>query len=342
MSKKKLGSALLVAAVAVTATALVGTSGAASKAKFKAGLVSDVGRFNDKGFNQNQLDGLKMAKAKLGVEIRAIESHAASDYIPNFTSLARQNYDAIVGAGFLLAEQLATVAKKFPNIQFAITDYPVQIPPFSDAKGKLLVKNITGLTFKAEEPSYLIGCLAALQAKKEGGKTIGVVGGVKIPPVDAFLAGYKAGAQKCAPGTKVLIGYSQTFIEQDKCKEVAANHIAAGSKVEFNVAGPCGFGTLNAAKEGGVWGVGVDVDQSYLGAHILTSVIKRVDLGVFRFIQGVKDGTITPGNNLVFTLKNEGVGVGKMSSKVPAASIAKMNALREQIIAGKIKVPTSL
>ena len=334
--------ALAVPAIVLVAVLLVGTGSAARKAVFKAGLVSDVGRFNDKGFNQNQLTGLKAAHSKLGVQIRAIESHSAGDYIPNFATLARQHFDAIVGAGFLLADAEATVAKKFPNIQFAITDYPVEIPPFSDKKGKLLVKNITGLTFKAEQQSYLVGCLAALMAKKDGGNTIGVVGGVKIPPVDAFLAGYRAGAAKCAPGTKVLIGYSQTFIEQDKCKEVALNQIAAGSKVEYNVAGPCGFGTLNAAKEQSVWGIGVDVDQSYLGPHILTSALKRVDLGVYRFIEGVKDGTLTPGNDLVFTLKNGGVGVGKISPKVQKAYVARINALKEQIIAGKIKIPTAL
>lgn len=337
-----------VAALAVTITALiavtglVATSGAAPQATFKAALVSDVGRFNDKGFNQSQLSGLKLAGRQLKIETRAVESRSASDYIPNFASLARQNYEAIVGAGFLLAEAEATVAKKFPNIQFAITDYPVGIPPFSDKKGKLLVKNITGLTYAASEQSYLVGCLGALMAKRDGGNTISGVGGVKIPPVDAFFAGYKAGAVKCAPGTKVDIGYSQTFTEQDKCKEVATNQIAAGSKVVFNVAGPCGFGTMNAAKEAGVWAIGVDVDQSYLGPHILTSALKRVDLGVYRFIQAVQTGTLTPGNDLHFNLKNGGVGVGPISNKVPKAYVARIKTLEAQIIAGKIKPPTSL
>ena len=243
----------------------------------------------------------------------------------------------MIAAGFLLADAETTVAKKFPNTQFAITDYPVEIPPFSDKKGKLLAKNITGITFKAEQQSYLVGCLSALMAKKDGGNTISAVGGVKIPPVDSFIAGYRAGAAKCVQGTKVLVGYSQDFIAQDKCKAVAENQIAAGSKVVFAVAGPCGFGALAAAKEGGVWGDGVDVDQAYLGPHILTSAVKRVDLGVFRFIQAVQAGTLVPGHDFVFDLKNGGVALGKISSKVPKAYIAKINALKEQIIAGKIK-----
>jgi basic membrane protein A len=333
--------ALAVPAIAVVALLLAGTGGAAHKATFKAGLVSDVGRFNDKGFNQNQLTGLKAAQRQLHVQISAIESHSAGDYIPNLASLARQHFDAVVAAGFLLADAEATVAKKFPNTQFAITDYPVEIPPFSDKKGKLLVKNITGITFKSEQQSYLVGCLSALMAKRAGGNTISATGGVKIPPVDSFIAGYRAGAAKCVPGTKVLVGYSQDFIAQDKCKAVAQNQIAAGSKVVFAVAGPCGFGALAAAKEGKVWGDGVDVDQSYLGPHILTSAVKRVDLGVFRFVQAVQNGTLTPGHDFVFDLKNGGVALGKISPKVPASFKARVAALQEQIIAGKIKVPSS-
>jgi basic membrane protein A len=341
VSKRRLlPAALAVPAIALVALLLAGTGGAAPKAVFKAGLVSDVGRFNDKGFNQNQLTGLKMAQTQLHIQVRAVESHSANDYIPNLASVARQGYDAVVSAGFLIADATATVAKRFPNTQFAITDYPVEIPPFSDKNGKLLVKNITGITFRAEQQSYLVGCLSALMAKRGGGNTISATGGVKIPPVDVFIAGYKAGAAKCAPGTKVLVGYSQDFLAQDKCKAVAQNQIAAGSKVVFAVAGPCGFGALAAAKEARVWGDGVDVDQSYLGPHILTSAVKRVDLGVFRFIQAVQNGTLTPGHDFVFDLKNGGVALGKISPKVPAAYKARLKVLQDQIITGKIKVPT--
>ena len=340
MSKRRfMPVALAVPVIALVALLVAGIGGAANKATFKAGLVSDVGRFNDKGFNQYQLVGLNQAKSQLHIVTRAIESHSAGDYIPNFVALARAGYDSISGAGFLLADAEATVAKKFPNIQFSIMDYPVEIPPFSDKNGKLLVKNITGITFKSEQQSYLVGCLSALMAKRAGGNTISATGGVKIPPVDSFIAGYKAGAAKCVPGTKVLVGYSQDFIAQDKCKAVAQNQISAGSKVVFAVAGPCGFGALAAAKEAGVWGDGVDVDQSYLGPHILTSAVKRVDLGVFRFVQAVKDGTLTPGHDFVFDLKNGGVAVGKISPKVPAAYKGRLAQLQNQIETGKIKVP---
>jgi basic membrane protein A len=328
------------AAVAVAGTALITAAGSSARTEgetIRAGLVSDVGRFNDKGFNQFQLDGLKRAKAQLGVETRAIESRAANDYIPNLTSLARQRFDVIVSAGFLLAEATNTVAKRFPDTFFAITDYTSFAPPFS---GK--VKNVVGLTYATQENSYMIGCLAALMTKRQGGKqVISVVGGVKIPPVDVFLAGYRAGAKRCHAGIQVKIGYSQDFIAQDKCKNIALNQIAAGSQVVFNVAGPCGLGALDAAKEKGVWGIGVDQDQSFLGAHILTSAVKRVDQGIFLTIKAAKDGTLK-GGDLAFNLKNNGVSIGKVSPKVPRAYVTRMNDLKKQIISGKIKVPTKV
>jgi len=328
------------ALVAAATFAVFGGAGAAApkpaKASFTAALVSDVGRFNDKGFNQNQLTGLKKAGVVLKVKTKAVESHAASDYIPNMAAMARQNAGIVIAAGFLLADAEKTVAARFPKTKFAITDYDVKGPPFS---GKL--KNVEGLTYASQEQSYLVGCLAALMAKKAGGNQISVVGGVKIPPVDTFIAGYQAGANKCVPGTVVKIDYSQDFLAQDKCKELALNQIAAGSKVVFNVAGPCGLGTLSAAKEKGVWGIGVDVDQSYLGSHILTSAVKRVDTGVYLAIKGAQTGKgFKGGSNLVFNLKNGGVALGKISSQVPAAYITQIAALKKQIIAGKIKPPT--
>jgi basic membrane protein A and related proteins len=328
------------AAVAVTAAMLVGTGAAAPTAGYKAGLVSDVGRFNDKGFNQLQLKGLNFAKTHIkGLETSALESHSAGEYLPNFASLARKGFNIIIGAGFLLANQEATVAKQFPNTKFAITDYPAEIAPFNGKKSP----NVEGLTYAAQEPAYLVGCLAGLMVKKQGGdQIIGVVGGVKIPPVDVFLAGYKAGAKKCNSAVQVLIGYSQDFIDQAKCKTVAQNQIDAGSQVEFNVAGPCGLGTLDAAKGAGIWGIGVDVDQSYLGKHILTSALKRVDRGVYLAIKGAKEGKFKGGSSLLFNLKNGGVGVGKIAAAVPASYIKQINKLRDQIIAGKIKVPTAV
>jgi basic membrane protein A len=329
------------ATVAVVVAVLAGT-GAAAPAKqhagYSAGLVSDVGRFNDKGFNQNQLTGLKFAASHIpGLKTTALESHAAGEYLPNFASLARKGVNIIIGAGFLLANQEATVAKQFPNTKFAITDYTAFIPPFS---GKL--KNVEGLTYATQENSYLVGCIAGSMAKIKKSTTVGVVGGVKIPPVDTFLAGYQAGVAKCAPGVKVLVGYSQDFVDQAKCETVAQNQIDQGAAVVFAVAGPCGLGALDAAKQAGVYGIGVDVDQSYLGPYILTSAVKRVDNGVYLAIKGAQAGQFKGGANLTFNLKNSGVGLGKVSSVVPASVLKKVAQLRAQIVAGKIVPPTKV
>jgi basic membrane protein A len=334
-----LGLASLVA-VALTAIGFAASGVAAPQATFKAGLVSDVGRFNDKGFNQNQLTGLKRAQKQLKIQIRAVESRSAGDYLPNMASLARQGYGIVISAGFLLSDATADVAKQFPDTKFAITDYSAKIPPFNGT-----LKNVEGLTYATQQNSYLIGCLAAHVAAAKGKKNISVVGGVKIPPVDNFLAGYRAGARKCVPGTTVQIGYSQDFIDQAKCKSVAENQIDAGSQVVFNVAGPCGLGALDAAKERKRWGIGVDVDQSFLGSHILTSAVKRVDVGIFLAVKGAKTGKgYKAGGDLVFNLKNGGVSLGKFSKRanLKKAWLNQIASLRKQIISGKIKPPTSV
>ncbi len=277
MSKKRLLPLGLAGFIAVllTAVGFVSSGTAAPQATFKAGLVSDVGRFNDKGFNQNQLVGLKRVAKQLKIQYRAVESRSAGDYLPNMASLARANFNIVISAGFLLNDATEAVADQFPNTKFAITDYPVEAfkKPHS---------NIEGLTYATNQNSYLIGCLAAKVAKRQGKKNISMVGGQSIPPVVIFGAGYKAGAQKCVPGTTVQVQYSEDFLDQAKCKNIASNQIDAGSQVVFSVAGPCGLGALDAAKERGKWGVGVDVDQSYLGTYILTSAVKRVDQGIFR------------------------------------------------------------
>jgi basic membrane protein A len=302
----------------------------------RAGLVSDVGRFNDRSFNQSALEGLRRAESELGVEGRPIESRQTADYVPNLSTLARQGFDATIGVGFLLAEAVNTAATRFPDSNFAIIDYSVKAPPFKSNP------NVQGLTFATNENSYMIGCLAALMAKRDGGNVISAVGGIKLPTVDIFIAGYRAGAQKCVAGTRVLIGYSQDFVAQDKCKEVALNQIARGSKAVFQVAGGCGLGALDAAKQQNVWGIGVDRDQSDLGAHILTSAVKRVDQSVFLTAKAIQDGTFKGGTDAVFNLENDGVGVGKISSEVPQELIDQMNELKPQIVDGTIKAPSSL
>ncbi len=339
------GSVGVLAAVAVAATALIatGVSSAAPNAGFLAGVVSDIGRFNDKGFNQLALQGcIAGAKQANDGKCKALESRSAADYIPNLARLHKDGADIAVTVGFLLADGTATIAKKFPKSKYAIGDYSVHAAPSANKAGKPLFKNVVGLTFATNENSYMIGCLSALMAKKGGGKTISAVGGLNIPTVSIFIAAYRAGATKCVPGTKTLIDFSLDFVDQAKCKELALNQIEAGSKVVFQVAGGCGLGAVDAAKEKKVWAIGVDKDQSFLGPHVLTSAVKRVDKAVKGVIVATDLGVYPGGNDLSFNLKNGGVAIGKISKAVPKAYIARMNALGVQIIAGKIKPPTTL
>ena len=338
-----------VAALAVTITALVAVAGLAGagsattgQATFLAGVVSDVGRWNDKSFNALALEGCKSGAKQVGGRCRALESRATSDYTPNLVKLQREGADIAVTVGFLLADATATIAKRFPNSKYGIVDYSVHAPPLANKKGTPLFKNVVGLTFATNENSYMIGCLSALMAKRDGGNTISAVGGISLPTVTIFIAAYRAGASKCVPGTKTLIDFSQDFTDQAKCKELALNQIDRGSKVVFQVAGGCGLGALDAAKERGVWGLGVDKDQSFLGPHILTSAVKRVDRAVSGVIVATDLGLYPGGSDLNFNLKNKGVAVGKISPKVPKAFITRMNAIGAQIIAGKIKPPTTL
>src|SRR5207237_4578236 len=181
---------------------------------------------------------------------------------------------------------------------------------------------------------YLAGYAAGPAAKDRGGNTVSSVGGQKQPPVDRYIAGFQAGAKAAFPGVQTLNGYSQDFEKLALCKEVALNQIADGSVVVFQVAGGCGLGALDAAKEKGVWGVGVDADQGYLGSYVLTSALKRVDTAVFNSIKNAKDGTFKGGQDAVYGLKDEGVGIGKFSPKTPTGVAAKVDAIKAQIVSG--------
>ena len=334
---------IAVVTICVVAAALTaGSSNARPTASTTVALVSDIGKFNDRGFNQNQLAGLNKAKAQLGINTISLQSNSTADYSPNFNSAIRKGAKLVIAAGFLLAGAEATYAKQFPNVHFAITDYTVHIPPFSDKKGKILFKNVEGLTYNANESGCLVGVLAAKMAQKMGGDTIGAVGGLKIFPVDIWIAGYKFCAMKTVPGTKVIVGYSQDFVATDKCKTVATNLIAQGAKVLFQVAGGCGLGTLKAADDAGIWGIGVDVDQYNLGKRVLTSGVKRVDNGVIAVAKQEAQGKFAGGTDLVFDLKNGGMGVGKINPSVPASYIKLMNSYKARIIAGTLKVPVAI
>jgi basic membrane protein A len=331
--------AVVIICVGAAALGTAGSSNAKPSAGTTVALVSDIGKFTDKGFNQSQLAGLNKAKAKLGITAIPLQSNSTSDYSPNFNTAIRKGAKLVIAAGFLLASTEATYAKQFPNVHFAITDDSVH---GADFKGKS-VKNIEGLTYAANQSGCLVGVLAAKKAAELGGDTVGAVGGLKIPPVDIWIAGYKFCAQKAVPGTKVLVQYSQDFVATDKCKTVATNEISQGAKVVFQVAGGCGLGVFKAADEStDAWAIGVDVDQYKLGKRVLTSGTKHVETGVFGVAQQEQQGKFKGGTDLNFNLKNGGMGIGKINPTVPKAYLTLMNSYKAKIIAGTLKVPAAL
>jgi basic membrane protein A len=178
-----------------------------------------------------------------------------------------------------------------------------------------------------------------MESRRPGRDVVGSVGGFSVPGVDAFIAGYQGGARKAVPRVKTLNEYAYSFQNPAKCKAAALGEIAQGAGVVFEVAGVCGRGTLEAAKEKGVWGVGVDVDQSYRGPHVLTSVVKRTDLAVYFAIKRLVNGTFKTGVDTVFDLENGGVDLGRISPKVPRKLRTRLNEIRKAIITGRITVP---
>jgi basic membrane protein A len=326
-------SLALTAALALT-VASVGSAKPAATAKLRVALVTDIGGLNDKGFNALAYKGLKQAQSKLGIEGRVFISKSAADYIPNLSTGATQGYDLVIAVGFLMSDSTAAVAKRFPKTKFAIVDVSA---PFM--KGK--PKNVRGIVFAEQEAGCLVGVAAAKVTKTN---VISSVGGLKIPPVDAFIAGYQFCAKKFKPGITTLNGYSQDFVAQDKCKEVALNQIGQDADVVFQVAGGCGLGALQAAKEAKGWGIGVDNDQGFLGTHVLTSATKKVDSGVYQTIQLATTKQWKAGVDGLFNVKNGGVGFGKLSTKAPqrVALINLLGKWSKDIAAGKVKPPRTV
>jgi basic membrane protein A and related proteins len=305
-----------------------GDQAAEEQESIKAGVVTDIGGLNDRSFNALANAGIKRAAEELGIEQRVLISKSQGDYVPNLTTLAQQQYDLIIPVGFLMADATNTVASKLPNVNFAIIDFPA-----AELKDK--PKNVQGLLFKENEAGYLAGYLAGLWAKDNNAKAVSTVGGQKLPPVDAYIAGFEAGAKKAFPGIQTLSGYSQDFVDQAKCKEIALDQIAKGSKVVFQVAGGCGLGALDAAKEKGVQGIGVDADQGYLGDHILTSAMKNVDAAVYDAIKRAQEGQFEGGTDVIATVKNGGVGLGKISAAGQKYA-DQVKEIQDQIAAGEI------
>ena len=306
-----------------------------SDKRLKVGLTLDTPGIDHPYFHGAYL-GIERAVRELGIKGRVLTPAPREGYAPSLALLARQKYDLVIGTSFFAATAIDAVASRFPETRFAIIDAP------HDALAHR-PKNVQCLVFSEEQVGCLAGYLAALVLTLSPGENvISSIGGQRVPSVERFIAGYQAGARRADPRITTLNSYTDDFLDRLKGRSVALSQIAKGSRVVFQVASECGLGALEAAREHGVWGIGVDVDQSHLGPHILTSAVKKLDVAVFGTIEKLVQGTLETGRTSVFSLRNNGVGLGAISPEVPRSFVARIESIRAAIVAGKIAIPTSV
>lgn len=326
------------AAALVVLIALVATAGASAKPKvpLRVGMVQLIGGHpGTDNIGGAFYLGFVRAAHLPGIEGRVVEIPPSGDPLPALELLARQQYDVIVTPWWDLSWASIPLVRKHPHTIFLVSDVGY--------RAKNAPPNFVVTIFRPQESAFLAGYLAALmEARKPRPHVISAVGGLSIPPVDVFIAGFRAGARLADPGIKVLINYSYDFTDPAKCASVADEQIARGSGVIFNVAGACGRGALEEAKLKGVLGVGVDVDQSNLGSFVLTSVLKHVDRSVERAVRLIRDGSFPRNGTLIFDEANGGVGLGKISPRVPKALIRRMKRVEAAIKSERLRVPSTL
>ncbi len=338
-----------------TLSTLVGTSfllslifamnSEAQAKKYTAVTVVDTGGLGDGSFNDGAYAGMLLAKSKMGITVHATPSKKQNDYVPNLEGAVNDNNaNFVLGVGFLMADAIKEVAANYPKTQFAIVDFDM-------SKSKL--KNLTGITYKTEEAGYLAGIVAANMTYKyhnkskklNAKKVIGAVLGMKIPPVETYVAGYIAGAHSVDPTIKVLTTNLDSFTDQSKGKAATDALISKGADIIFQVAGKAGLGAINSAKQHGVLAIGVDVDQAHIAPNtILFSAEKDISSSVFQTIQMSYAGKKLP-HNLEFSLANKGVkisGFHKLSKIIPADVNNQVKKATADIIHHKIKIPTTI
>lgn len=317
------------------------------KSTLKVALVTDIGGLNDNGFNHLAYTGYEKAKTQYGFTDEIIQTTSQNDYVKNL-STAAQEANLVIAVGFLMQTPLDQVAKQYPNVKFAIVDGCAVPDPNTGACETL--PNVSPLFFKEQEAGCLVGAIAgqmevdgkSVVPNLLGHNTIAAVGGLPVPPVIRYIAGYKACAKMVDPSITVLVNYSNDFAATAKCKDVAQSQISQHqADIIFQVAGGCGIGALDAADQNHVYGIGVDADQGFVHPSVITSALKRVDTAVYDIINDTETNSYT--NNLPkFDLAHDGVGYGTLSSAVPADAKAKADDFANQIKQGTLTPPETI
>jgi basic membrane protein A len=341
----------LITIVAILAIVHVGllfirVSGAAQPASRDAvnvGIVLDVGGLGDKSFNDGAYAGAVRAEKELGAHIRLIEPGEATDREAGLRLLAAEKMDLVIAVGFIFTDDVTQLAKEYPNTNFADVDYSLA----TDKAGNPLPPppNVAALKFKEEEGSFLVGAMAALVG---GSKKVGFVGGMDVPLIWKFEAGYKAGVKAVCPDCTVISQYAgvtpDAFRNPGKGKEIALNQYNQGANVIYHASGATGLGVFEAARQTGKYAIGVDADQyAEAPGRVLTSMVKGIDIAVFDMIERVKDHTFK-GGIYTFGLAQDGVRYvydEHNRALIPDSVHARLEQLKADILAGRITVPST-
>ncbi|MEW2283751.1 BMP family ABC transporter substrate-binding protein [Streptomyces sp. NPDC047841] len=336
------------AALALTATACGSTSSdndsgspASGDGKgVKVGLAFDVGGRGDRSFNDSAARGADKAKKEFGGDIKELTaktSDTEADREQRLSDLADAGYNPVIGVGYAYAASMTKVAAKYPKTTFGIVDSVVN------------GKNVDSITFTEEQGSYLAGVAAALKTKT---KHVGFIGGVDVPLIKKFEAGYVQGVKDTNPKIKVDTQYlshgsdTSGFASPDKGKEAAQGMLDNGADVVYSAAGSSGNGAIEAvAGKKGAWAIGVDSDQYSIPGlakyknSILTSVVKNVDVGVYDLVKSVHDGKPLTGTN-TYSLAKDGVSLSTSGGFIDDIK-AQLDAAQKKIVDGSIKVKTT-
>jgi basic membrane protein A len=320
-----------------------GAAQAEGEAPVSAGIVFDVGGRGDKSFNDGAYRGGMRAQRELQAQVRLIEPGDGTDREAGLRLLSAEGMDVVVGVGFIFTDDLRQLAGEYRNTWFAGVDYAVQ----TDSLGNIIAPppNVAALKFREEEGSYLVGALAALVSPT---KRIGFVGGMDIPLIHKFEAGYRAGVSAVCPDCQVVAQYAgvtpDAFANPTKGKELALSQYRSGVHVIFHASGSTGLGVFEAARQTNKLAIGVDADQhDEAPGHVLTSMVKGVDAVVFDAIKRAREGTFA-GGVYSFGLKEGGVGYiydERNRPLIPDSVRQRVEVLKEEIIAGRIKVPST-
>ena len=300
-------------------------SGSTEKSDYKIGLVTDVAGVNDGAFNQIAWEGMQRAEEEFGVTVNYLESSTDADYAPNLETFIDEDYDLIISIGYMLADATKAAAEENPDTKFAIVDdATIDLP------------NVTCLTFKAEQASYLVGYVAGLTTKSNN---VGFVIGMANENMNQFGYGYCAGVLDANPDCTIQQFNANSFGDAATGKAMATTAITNGADVIFHAAATTGRGVIEACHEAGIYAIGVDSDQSSISPEtVLTSAMKRVDNACYDSIKSLIDGTLESGIQ-VYDLAAGGVDIAPSQDLIAPEVIEAVNEVKEQIISGDIVVP---